>query len=377
MIKDLKEYITQGFLQDVCYYKDESLSSFDISKYDDKNKVYTFYLSPQIFNQYAEPEEHMYGFDYYDKIIERLNRLESLGVIDKYIFSEFIEYNKEDYSKYDPRIFYAYDEVGGEYYIYYDKEKLELFENIVYKTDNLKLNIKKQLFKNILYLLEKEISDWSLDKGPKIFDMDIILDELNINEDKYVFKDMELLLYSISICNDRIYIARLLNYLVNNLNKKDKDLILNSIKSDLNFYYIDFDNGEDYFGESNRDCWIRNAFDGNVGDIGFVKKIKSVSKLNFSLNISYNIKTSILEYNGKKVNFSQAKLQKAFVEKLYDNINNWVSADEINGDGQQILKDMFNKKMKLKTGGEFTSLEFKQLFQTFEDNKKRYFIMIG
>jgi hypothetical protein len=85
----------------------------------------------------------------------------------------------------------------------------------LYNKNKIKLNINKQLLKNLLYLSEKEKTDFSLGNVQmKIFDMEIILDELDINDDKYIFNDFEVLLYSICSLSDKLYISRLLTYLL-------------------------------------------------------------------------------------------------------------------------------------------------------------------
>jgi hypothetical protein len=110
-----------------------------------------------------------------------------------------------------------------------------------------------------------------------------------------------------------------------------------------------------------------------VWNIWYTKDVIEDKSVLNNDKVVYN--NCILEFVWKKVNFSQAKKQKDFIEKLYANINNWVSDTELECNWQQILKDIRNK-MKKKSGWWFTNLETKKLFQEFEDNKNRYFIMI-
>lgn len=375
MISDLKQTFNYSFFQEI---SDEWL----FWVWDKEKTVFYFNLTPELLAHNINFfEDWPWYLEYYS---EKLEKITEIWVVSDYEKLSPIWYKEWELEEllFSNRVYnfdYLCDSNCWVYHLEYNINKLNLLKEILYNTKKLKLNIKKQLLKTILHLLEKESINWSLDKWPKVFDLEVILDEIDLGNDLYIFNDIEILIYSLSINEDRLYIARLLNYLVNNLRWTDKETLIHSIWSDWNFYYIDSEKWEDYFWESNRDLWIRETFDWYVGNIWFKTKIKKNITLNKSLKVKYDLDKSILEYNWKKTNFSQWKWQKELIEKLYENLNNWLSEDEIWKKWAQIfqtLKDIKEKMVKQKWENNFSRLETKQLFQTFEDNKKKYFIMI-
>jgi len=376
MIELIKKEIEESFLN---YISEEELFFEEwYWKWNKEKDEFTLSLTPDLYQKFSYIEKHIYWFDNYPWFLRRLSKLETLWVINRYDEIWHIDYSEEEYNILFEKnniviwnnFYNLYKDEWWEYIISVKYDKIKLFENILYNKNKIKLNINKQLLKNLLYLSEKEKTDFSLGNVQmKIFDMEIILDELDINDDKYIFNDFEVLLYSICSLSDKLYISRLLTYLLWKINWTDKDTLINTINSNKDIKYLDKNDSDDEAAN------LSNLYKNHLWDIYYNNLVNQPIKKINSKNITYNFKTWILEYSWKKVSFAQAKWQREIIAKLYENANCWVSEDDVWKKWQQILKDIWIK-MKKKTWGWFTSLEIKQLFQTFEDNKKRYFIMI-
>lgn len=391
MISDFKSYITQWFLQDVCYYEETFWGNFTLSKYNEKKQVYEFYLSPEIFKSYCTAEEHMYGYDYEDHVLDILRKLKELRIITDFYFNDLVDYEIDNYKDYDKRIFNSYQDVGWKYDIFFNREKIKLFEQIVYKTNTLKLNIKKQLLKVILYLIEKEQIDWPLNVWFKVFDSELLLDEVDIKDDLYVFEDAELLLYSLAINENKEYMAKLLDYLLKMINWSDRDILINAIKSDKIFSYYTDENiknsrdAESYIQSNHAhdvstETYDKVINDVLIGNIWYLKKSKiEEKKMIVSNNVEYNFDTKILVFNWKQAVFSGWWVQINFIEILYKNLNQCVPESEF----KQVWVDSPMEKLKaIRTKLEiqhwinkFTGLETRTLISDFKYNWIKYFIM--
>jgi hypothetical protein len=113
------------------------------------------------------------------------------------------------------RFFYAYLSEGNKYKLSYDLRKLEKFQKILYKKDKLKFNIKNRLLNTLSFLIEKEHVNSTAYPTLNIFDVKTILDEIELKNNHYIFYDSEVLIHSIALIDNLIYIAKFLNYVVN------------------------------------------------------------------------------------------------------------------------------------------------------------------
>lgn len=406
MIQDYKNKVRETLFN---YIIDEW---YGFWKWNKEKNIYTFNLEPLLLEEFSDvwdlTTETWFNYYWvYEVFFDELEELKKIWAIEYYEKDLFTEYDL-DFNWYsnqrnkfynDENYYKEFENICKEkcwtYKIHVSLEKLKLLNRILYKSDYLKLNIKKRLLKTIINLYHEESLEnnlkWNLNSFDiDLFDMEIMLDEIDIENKNYIFYDIEILIYSLWLA-DNIHMAKFLNYLVNGLNGEKRNDFIEKIKLDDNFNY--YTNEEIRLADKSKkildnynplevsDDVIENAiFEDVFWNIWYkndaIENIFTTqTDSNSSLKVKYDYKKSLLEYNWKKVNFSQAKWQKDFIEQLYKNINDWISEDEIWKKWQQTLKDIWTK-MKKSVWWWFTSLEVKQLFQTFEDGKKRYFIMI-
>ena len=401
MISDLKQTVTKSFLQVI---SDEWIWFW---KWNKNKTIFKFNLDEYLlFNEYIKLNNNSspHYIEYFTKSLESL---EALGVLKSYkntSESWDIKFDEKEFIKNTGskvlNFENIYKKIGGDYLLEYDINKLKLLKEILYNTKKVKYIFSLWLLKAILKVIynQNELKSDSVGNILKVqnhIDIDVLIDYLNIDNEKNIFYDFKVLIYALSTYKME-YIAKIISFLLEVLDKENKYILLKSIKLDNNLYYFEEDDiyeikdSYNWMNEWNKSSHLsylkkNKEFDEllilewkNEWNIYYYEKYLSKNNTSIILSnssIKYDKKASILEFAWKKVNFSQAKWQRELVERLYDNINNWVSEDVIWKKWQQILKDI-RIKMKKKTWGWFTSLEIKQLFQTFEDNKKRYFIMI-
>lgn len=356
-------------------------------KWNQNKTDFMFELRPEIYEKYAYKEEHMYGYDYSWGFLQLLNELIYLWVIKNYERLASFNYDEKEYTNYfkendifiGKNFFYSYEEEWWIYSLEYLPEKLSLFKTIIFDWEQ-NLNIKKQLYKNILFLYNKEQWSWWLDnEKPKVFDCEIIADELNINNTIHHFNNFEIFFIAIWLHPDKKYMAELLNYVLNNIQKSDKYIIENILKKPWESFYIP-SKGEDYFWEWYNNEYLREYYEHTQGVL-YKKNIEDVLGLDNKEQeckqvIIYDNTKALLTYNWiKYCNFSQAPKQNEFIQKLYENLNKWVTKEQLWWNPRQILKDI-RKKLKKQTGWWFTNAEIKKIFWTFDWDNTSYFIMI-
>ena len=313
MISDLKHTFNYSFFQEI---SDEWL----FWEWNDEKTIFYFTLTPELFEKYSNKEKHIYWYDYHPWFIDNINNLIDLWVIESYKKISTIEYNKEEkdgraeyfynnWNSISENFFYYYKMEGWMYELHYNLEKLNLFKEIIHDNINIKLNIKKQLFKTILYFIDKRRFDFHEGGGIDIFDIEIILEELDIKEDIYIFNNITLLLYSICSLQDRLYIARLLNYLVNNFKWSDKETIINSIKWDINLRYY---SNEEFDESDNAKLELENTHHLDVSIKHYNNLHKSIidkDNIVFIWNIWYKNIKNIID-NDNSINTFLNKINK-------------------------------------------------------------------
>lgn len=400
MISDLKQTFNYSFFQEI---SDEWL----FWEWNDEKTVFYFTLTPELFEKYSNKEKHIYWYDYHPWFIDMINHLIDLWVIESYEKISTNEYNKEEkegwaeyfynnWNSISENFFYFYKMEGWKYELHYNLEKLNLFKEIIHDNKNIKLNIKKQLFKTILYFIDKRRFDFPEFGAIDIFDIEIILEELDIKDDLYIFNNITLLLYSICNLQDRLHIARLLNYLVNNVKWSDKEIIINSINWDVNFKYY---SNEEFDESDNAKLEFENTHHLDISIKHYNNLHKSIidyENYNFiwniwykidkkdcfeiikkiDSNVKYNLDKALLTYNWNFISFTKNSDQELLINELYNNLWQWITKSElktkwftwtIKDSKANIFKNNFKK---------LTVLEKKKLINYFENNWEEYIMMV-
>lgn len=417
MIDEIKHTITKWLLDVI---SNEWIWFWEWNK--EKNK-FSLKLTPDLLEDYSEVEwlTTETGFNYYwveESFFKHLDRLVNLWLIDWYDLEQFsdFKYDFDEYSK-DRKKFYdeednfkQFENICREkcwlYIISFTPDKINLFNEIVFNSKKLKLNISKQLFKTIIIIYNnfKAKDNYDVfDSNPvqknelelDIFDLDIIYDNLSMLDEKYVFYDFEILLYVLSIHDTKEFMAIFLDYLLNNLKWEYKDTLVNILKKEAIFhYYTDEEiNGSEeainlLYDNDEHDLNINWAMlqnsiikDRMIWNLWYYiedikEKEQDIVINNTNRFIFYNSNKSMLEYNWIKIPFNDSVISAKLIEELYNNLWQWITKTDLK-------KKWFKSNIKSTKDNIFKNnfkalsvVEKKKLINFFTSGNEEYIMMV-
>lgn len=357
MIEDIKKKHDNNSFEEILWL----LLNAETSTRTGQENKYEINIEPNLYlrklTKYVhDPREDEGAGTYHDKLREILLELVSLWAIESFEHSEKhsdVLLEKDDFSKkYGDHDWHGWEEIelckkySWKYLIRYNKEKIQLFKDIIYKNKERKFLCHRTMIK-------------FLSKFHKELDIESFLDFLWI-EEKYVFSDLEVLLLSIATTT-RYNIARTFQYFYSlYVRGDDVEQFKGLISLEEN---VVMGNEEPKFVDKYKEFHFDRSLDG-----GKSQEWKNVT----SGRICYESEKSLLKVDDKNISFKSSQVQKNLLELLLKNRGRHISSEEAAKVGVTAIKvTLQDIKRKLKKAG-VDKLFIRQMFHQVDEKPLTY-----
>jgi len=230
------------------------------------------------------------------------------------------------------------------YYVKCNKEKVRLFSDIIFKRKRYVCGV----------WMIKFLMRWHTS-----FDLDAFLDFMRL-DDTFVFHDWEVLLYAIA-SSTRKDLAKMYYYFARSHDENQRKQFEWELELENE---VVMDNTQFHYPDTYKGYYFNSALD-QSDNPGAGKDVTSWL-------VKYDPKTKVMQMWEKNIPFKWAKLQTNLIEYLIEHRIRSVSEDEIKQIGIKNLKVTIDDiKKKLKKYGA-SSKECKDLFNIFDDERKKY-----
>ncbi len=242
MLKDLREELPLSLFQEV--------SSEDFWIWE--NGIFTMYHLTDmdkysVLEKYQQYEKFKYRDLWLYGRLETLKKIWVIKEIQSEIFSEIPDkYNNPN------NCTYLFTRI-----LKYDIAKLEILKQILHHNDTLKIKVNRKLLQLLLSIYTKY-----KDKENNPFNYIILNEELKIEDDKYIFYDSEILIYSICIYRWEA-VKKLVNslkpYLTSDENRTLKNFVENDDKIDWKIFWYEKKNKEIFINHWSKKYKIKDV----------------------------------------------------------------------------------------------------------------------